>query len=344
VKAKELADYIEVYLESENPKPIYIEGPPGIGKTSIVEQVCKRTRRNLKVIRLVTTDYSDIHGIPVPENGKAVWLPPNMLAFVEKDGDRGVMFFDDFPQAPILNQDTVGQLLSEGKIGENYIKPKDWHIILAGNRIEDRAGISSRLPSQITSRVNKICLEYSLDDWKEWALKEDIHHMVLSFLNFRPGLLFGFKSDLPSDRSFSCPRTWEYTSDLLKFFNSKKREVTEEMVSGFVGEGVSKEFFAFCNIYGKIPSDVKKILSEKIVFTEKELDKSYAVLGMITEAFTKEPELVDKILEYSMVLNEEMAVTLVKDCLNINRDKIRDSKKWRKWVDKFSDVTDMRDD
>ena len=62
-------------------RPVFIWGPPGIGKSDIVEQICVDAGREMVDVRLALWEPTDIKGIPYynSDQGKMVWAPPAEL-------------------------------------------------------------------------------------------------------------------------------------------------------------------------------------------------------------------------------------------------------------------------
>ena len=63
-------------------RPIFIWGPPGIGKSEIVHQIGSEIKKSLVIdIRLSLWEPTDIKGIPYfdSNSGTMVWAPPAEL-------------------------------------------------------------------------------------------------------------------------------------------------------------------------------------------------------------------------------------------------------------------------
>ncbi len=71
----------------ERKVPVFLWGPPGIGKSSIVAQIAREAGIGFIDLRLSLLDPTDLRGIPFfnAKNDTAIWAPPAFLP----DGTRG---------------------------------------------------------------------------------------------------------------------------------------------------------------------------------------------------------------------------------------------------------------
>lgn len=100
MKASRLTTVLENLLDQ--PWAAFIWGAPGIGKSSIVRQIAERRRVPLIDIRASLLDPTDLRGIPMIQDGTAVWCPPSFLP--KKSDKPGILFLDEINAAPPLVQ------------------------------------------------------------------------------------------------------------------------------------------------------------------------------------------------------------------------------------------------
>ena len=244
-------------------RPIFLWGPPGIGKSEVVEQITSdMTNAHLIDIRLSLWEPTDIKGIPYfdSNSGTMVWGAPSELPSEEfaKQYDNIVLFLDEMNSAAPSVQAAAYQLILNRRVGQ-YKLPDNVMIIAAGNRDADK-GVTYRMPAPLANRFVHLELAVSFPDWFEWAVNNNIHKDVVGYLQFSKKDLYDFDPKSPS-RSFATPRTWTFVSELLE--DELDTETTTDLVSGSVGEGLAIKFMAHRKVAASMPNP-SDILSGKV--------------------------------------------------------------------------------
>ena len=291
-------------------RPVYLWGPPGVGKSSVIKQAAESLDLPVIDIRAVLLDPVDLRGLPTVKDGYARWCSPDFLP----KGGRGVLFFDEMAQAPPLVQAGLLQLTLDRKIGD-YVLPEEWSVVAASNRQEDRAG-AHRLISPLLNRFIHLDMEVSNEDWHAWAVKSGLASEVRSFIHYRPGLLFDF-DPAQNKRAFPTPRSWSFVSDVIGHL---PEDLMHPIVSGAVGEGPAAEFVGFVKIYRDLP-DPEKILAAPTTHpVPKEPAVLYALSGALVEKVRKgDTALLGKFISYVTRMPAEFSVLCFKDAAEINR-------------------------
>lgn len=229
---------------------VFLWGPPGSGKSSVVRQVGQDTGLAIIDVRASMLDPTDIRGIPTLVDGRTVWWPPGFLPTEATDG--GILFLDELNSAPPLVQASLYQLVLDGRVGE-YVLPTGWHVVAAGNRAQDRS-VVFRMPAALANRFVHLDFEVDYEDWRAWAVGHDIHPLVIGFLGLRRELL----SQPPAnDHAFATPRSWEMASDVVKGLGSG--DDAGDVLVGVVGEGAAIEFLAYAESAMR-EADVERII------------------------------------------------------------------------------------
>ncbi len=241
---------------------VFLWGAPGIGKSSIVKKVAQDNNLELIDLRISQLAPTDIRGLPYIENGQARFAPPSFLP----TKGQGILFLDEANMASPSMMSIAQQLILDRQVGD-YVVPEGWFIVAAGNRAEDRAAVS-QMPAPVANRFIHFNVESDLSSWKEYAIGSGVNEQIVSFLNFRPQLLFSFNKNATA---WPSPRSWDFANTLL--------DIGLEVDSA-VGEGTAAEFYAYQSIYSRLP-DVDAVLAGEKIDVPKEPSLMYAVCGSL---------------------------------------------------------------
>jgi hypothetical protein len=198
-------------------RPVFIWGPPGIGKSSLVQQFAAQV--GLPCISLLGSQLApeDIIDVPQILDGTSRFCPPRMITRAEPY----CLFLDELNACSHEVQKAFYSLIHGRRIGE-YELPAGSIVIGAGNRAQDSA-IVKLMSSALLNRMVHIHLKVSHRDWLECAGANGIHHLVLDYIQTRPDHLW---SQPPKhEEPFSTPRTWHMLSDVLRSYGDR---ITDE--------------------------------------------------------------------------------------------------------------------
>ncbi len=67
-------------------------GPPGVGKSQIVQQIASSHGAKVIDVRLPQMEPSDLRGIPMRVDDFVEWAIPSMLPNNERHGQTGILF------------------------------------------------------------------------------------------------------------------------------------------------------------------------------------------------------------------------------------------------------------
>lgn len=327
IGTQELYKQLEVLLQTDT--PVFIHGSPGIGKSYIVNDIAQSHNLSLIDVRLSQLDAVDLRGIPIISNEQTKWMPPVFLPTDENS--EGILFLDELNSAPLSVQAAIYQLVLDRKIGE-YTLPKGWRIVCAGNKIDDK-GIVFKLPSPLINRMIHIVLEAKFDDFKVWAIQNEIHPFIVGFLGFRPDLL---SSEVPSSTetnpAFCTPRAWAMLSKIIK--SHSDINAINPIVYGTVGYAAGIEFLSFVKVYKTLP-DIDAILEGKIDTVPQEPSALYALCAAIIEKY-RSTQQANNLFEYAKVMPVEFNVMLIKDLITKDED-IAELESFDSWMEQFGE-------
>jgi len=258
-------------------RPLFLWGPPGIGKSDIVAQITDSLpNSHLIDIRLSLWEPTDIKGIPYFDSNisKMAWGAPSELPDEEfaAQYDNIVVFFDEMNSAAPAVQAAAYQLILNRRVGQ-YKLPDNVIIIAAGNRESDK-GVTYRMPAPLSNRFVHLELAVDFDDWFQWAVENKIHKDVVGFLQFSKKDLYDFDPKSPS-RSFATPRSWSFVSELIE--DDLDENTTTDLVSGAVGEGLAVKFMAHRKVAADMPNPTDILAGKVKEIQNKEISAMYSL-------------------------------------------------------------------
>ena len=254
-------------------RPVFMWGPPGIGKSDIVKQIGNEQEREVIDVRLSLWEPTDIKGIPYynSNSNTMTWAPPAELPTDPES--TAILFLDELNSAAPATQAAAFQLVLNRRVG-TYQLPKGVSIVAAGNREGDK-GVTYRMPAPLANRFLHVELRCDFDDWHQWAVTNRVHEQVVGYLGFAKQDLYDFDPK-SSSKAFATPRSWMFVSELLEEDDVPDNTLTD-LIAGAVGEGLAVKFMAHRKVAKQMPKP-EDILAGKVKKSEiKEISAMYSL-------------------------------------------------------------------
>ena len=281
------------------PHSVFLWGAPGIGKSAIVKKVAKDNNLQLIDLRVSQLAPTDLRGCPYIKDAVTYFAPPS---FFPTEGE-GILFIDEFNMASPSMMGIAQQLILDRQVGD-YVVPEGWFIVAAGNRVEDKAAVS-QMPSPVANRFIHLDVEADLESWKEHAIKEKTYNeQILSFLNYRPELLFKFNKD---SKTWPSPRSWGMANSLLNIGLD---------ISHAVGDGAASEFYAYQSIYTHLP-DLDGIIAGKDIPAPTEPSLMYAVCGGLVSRCKSAKDIINSAKWVNKSTTEDYTALFMNDAQHV---------------------------
>ena len=258
-------------------RPLFLWGPPGIGKSDVIHQLGAELDAHVIDIRLSLWEPTDIKGIPYfdSNSGTMVWGSPSELPTKEfaSKFPHVILFLDEMNSAAPSVQAAAYQLILNRRVGQYHL-PDNVLIVAAGNREADK-GVTYRMPAPLANRFVHLEMKVDFDDWAQWATVNKVHPDVVGYCTFAKKDLYDFDPK-SSSRAFATPRSWSFVSELLEDDDTSNDTLTD-LIAGAVGEGLAIKFMAHRKISSKLPKP-EDILAGKVKKMEtKEISAMYSL-------------------------------------------------------------------
>ncbi|MFZ4072037.1 MAG: AAA family ATPase [Caulobacterales bacterium] len=236
LRPTELMDFL---LNVAPVRPVFIWGPPGIGKSSIVQQFAEAV--GLDCVSLLGSQLApeDLIGVPKIEDGKTRFHPPAQIA---RDAAY-CLFLDELNACSHDVQKAFYSLINDRRIGE-YELPPGAVVVGAGNRAQD-AAIVRPLSSALINRMIHVQLRADAADWLTWAQTAELDPLIIDYIRLRPDQLWA--KPPKHEEPFSTPRAWAFLSQAWRAYGEPNRTemVADILASGLLSPAHARSFIAF---------------------------------------------------------------------------------------------------
>jgi hypothetical protein len=272
-------------------RPLFLWGPPGIGKSELVADITEVLGGVMIDLRLGQMEPTDIRGIPFynKEVGKMDWAEPIDLPDEELASQYPivVLFLDEMNSAAPSVQAAAYQLILNRRIGK-YKLPDNVVIVAAGNRESDK-GVTYRMPTPLANRFIHQEMKTDFASWQDWAVTHNISKDVIGYLGSNKQDLYDFDPK-SSSRAFATPRSWSFVSEILDDEEGDEDTVIN-LLSGTIGEGLAIKFNAHRKIAGRMPKP-EDILTGKV--TELDVKEVSAMYSLVISMCYELKDAVEK--------------------------------------------------
>lgn len=284
---QEIKNTVKAYLMKEEDgsyripmvrqRPILLMGPPGIGKTQIMEQIARECQIGLVSYTITHHTRQSAVGLPfiVEEEfaGESYsvtdYTMSEIIASVhrkmkETGLKEGILFIDEINCVSETLAPTMLQFLQCKTFGNQNV-PAGWIIVAAGNPPEYNKSVRD-FDMVTLDRVRRMDIEADFSVWKEYARAQGVSNILLSYLELRPQNFYRVQADVDG-MQFVTARGWEDLGGLMDMYEELQIPVTEEVISQYVAHReVAKDVAAYVDLYRKYEDhyEIPEILKGRV--------------------------------------------------------------------------------
>ena len=243
-------------------RPVLLIGPPGIGKTQIMQQIAEETGVGLVSYTLTHHTRQSALGLPFIERVRlggeertvTSYTMSEIIASVYREIERtgvseGILFLDEINCISETLTPMMLQFLQCKTFGNQQL-PEGWMVVAAGNPPEYNKSVRE-FDVVTLDRVKKIDIEEDFGVWKEYAGKRGIHGAILSYLEIRRDNFYRVETTADGIQ-FVTARGWEDLSEMMQTCETLGIPVDRQVIEQYLQlPQIAADFANYLELYAK---------------------------------------------------------------------------------------------
>ncbi|MCR4644411.1 MAG: AAA family ATPase [Oscillospiraceae bacterium] len=287
-------------------RPVFLMGPPGIGKTAIMEQIASELHIGLLSYSMTHHTRQSALGLPIIKHVEYDGKPYDISEYTmseiissiyelqERTGFRtGILFLDEINCVSETLTPIMLQFLQYKVFGRHTV-PAGWIVVTAGNPPEYNNAVRE-FDIATWDRLKRIDVEPDFAAWKEFAYESGIHASIMTYLGNDENYMNRFyrvKSTVDGKR-FVTARGWDDLSQMLYLYEMHRIPVDVKLIGQYIQDPeIASHFSAYYDLYNKYRSDyqIASILEGEAPpeirkrAKSAKFDERYSLLGLLLEA------------------------------------------------------------
>lgn len=319
----------EYALPVHQQRPVFLMGPPGIGKTAVMEQIAGEMGVALLSYSMTHHTRQSALGLPfivhkcyqggTVECDVSEYTMSEIIASIydlmETSGVReGILFLDEINCVSETLAPVMLQFLQYKTFGRHRV-PDGWIVVTAGNPPEYNNSVHE-FDIVTWDRLKRIDVEPDYQVWKEYALSVGIHPAVTSYLEIKPDHFYRVQTSVDG-RNFVTARGWEDLSRMIRLYEQHQIRVDQLLIGQYLQDAkIATEFAQYYDLFLKyrsdyqIPSILDGSASDEIRkrAMHAKFDERLALIGLMMDAMrTQTQRIMDENAVLSKLMDEVKA-------------------------------------
>ncbi len=301
--------YGEYVISIEKQRPVFLIGPPGIGKTAIMEQIASELGIGLVSYTMTHHTRQSALGLPFIEkrvfDGKeysvSEYTMSEIIASVydqmEITGlNEGILFLDEINCVSETLAPSMLQFLQYKTFGRHKV-PSGWIVVTAGNPPEYNNSVRE-FDIVTWDRLKRVDVDPDYDVWKEYAVNSGVHASIMTYLDIKSENFYRVETTVDG-KKFVTARGWSDLSAMICLYEKNGIEVTFDLIAQYLQhDKIAHDFEAYYDLWKKYRSDyqVDNILQGKedseIVKRAQsaDFDERLMLVGLLLDCIRSETE------------------------------------------------------
>ena len=298
-------EYGEYEIPIEKQRPVFLMGPPGIGKTAVMEQIAQELGVGLVSYSMSHHTRQSALGLPFivkknyggEEYSVSEYTMSEIIAsvydMIEDTGlKEGILFLDEINCVSETLAPAILQFLQYKVFGRHQV-PYGWIVVTAGNPPEYNNSVRE-FDIVTWDRLKRIDIDPDYDAWKEYAVNAGVHPAITTYLDIKKTDFYKIESTLDG-KTFATARGWTDLSATMRIYERRGFPITEGLVGQYIqNKQIAKDFAIYYDLFNKYRSDyqVDKILDGeddidiRTRAKKAKFDERLSLLGLLLDAIS----------------------------------------------------------
>ncbi len=317
-------------------RPVFLFGPPGVGKTAIMEQIAQELGVALVSYSMTHHTRQSALGLPFIEKktygdqeySVSEYTMSEIIATVyetmeESKVKEGILFLDEINCVSETLAPAMLQFLQYKVFGRHKV-PEGWVIVTAGNPPQYNKSVREfDIVTMDRLKILEVTEDYEI--WKKYASKKGIHGSILTYLDIKKEDFYLVETAL-GEKSYVTARGWEDLSEAIYLYEEENLPVDQVLVSQYIrNKKISKNYAIYYDLYQKYKKDYKigEILEGKADedvkkrAKEAKFDERLSLINLLLEAIQR--DIRENAFEESFLMDLVKVLKQVKVDFNENK-------------------------
>ncbi len=286
-------------------RPVFVMGPPGLGKTAIMQQIADEMGLGLVSYSMTHHTRQSALGLPVivtreyegREYQVSEYTMSEILASVydcmRTEGKKeGILFLDEINCVSETLSPAMLLFLQYKVFGGHQVPP-GWVIVTAGNPPRYNKS-AHELDAATRDRLKVMNIEPDYRAFKEYAIQNNVERCIISYLDIRPTDFYKVTTQV-NGMNVVTPRAWEDLSEMISFHEELAIPVTDALVTQYLQDpDTARDFALYYQLYQKYKKAWKTenilqgLVDESVIEEAKsaKTDERITLVGLLLEQVT----------------------------------------------------------
>lgn len=294
-------------IPPEEQRPVFLMGPPGIGKTAIVQQVASELGVGLISYSMTHHTRQSALGLPLIEErvygGKKTAITEYTMSeiiasvydLIEQSGaEEGILFLDEINCVSETLTPIMLQFLQYKQLGTHHV-PDGWLVVAAGNPPEYNR--SARDFDIVTwDRVKRVDIDPDYQVFRAYAWERGVHASVISYLDIKTDNFYHVETGLDG-MEFVTARGWEDLSRMLILYEENGIDVDRNLIGQYLqAPEIAEDFAIYYDLFRKYREDyavqdiVAGTVRDEIAAraSEAPFDERLSLIGLLMDEVSRQ--------------------------------------------------------